>query len=1158
MESAPYVAGFSAPQDEEQRKNLLTTIGDWLGTTGRITTNLLEDAILQEWNDPIRRAMPWSKDIRRSSMENILFGGEASTGDQLQGAIPVADEKGGGRQVLRKGAGFLADVLIDPLSYVSFGATAPAKAAATAFAKRAAQQAVRQLDNPKVAQRVFGETIQKKLGAQKSFGLKPDEEALLNARYQNQVYRDAYREALSTPSATLKKNFTDRLNDEKIKLNDLIENPPGDKKFWEGIRKRAQQQVDEIDKDLDWVNTRWDTEFGAMGEGSLRFMGKELFRQPQPGFIRQNIAQAGATVREFARTNPLTKKALDAWWSVSNTGVLGSIRQTLGFYNPVGKVLNAVRVANQKRVLTTTRDNVDEVENMFKGVTDEQKQDLSKLFLGIDEYTATRMDAAIKAKQLDINDKDAVITFARQSNREALQDPGVRALIQPENQETVFNLYAQSKQLTDRWFQEEQAYAAQGIIEDFNELDNYLPIAWRRRATPYDEGAQVMGAPTYGPHMIREAGHQANRKAEAEKLSVFFGFTKEQAEEVVEHNLSSLITDVQAALRARGTTNARVHGRAHLLETVRPWGINVNETQHTARLSDSMPKVNDVRELERDMMIRKLKESYDRNSGDLGLHRIQDGGPFFDNMLFPTEVANIITRTVKIIGRDATMFSGRLGQYTRWWSNVVTLSPRYHLRNMVSNFSLMFLRHGVEAFNPRFWVASVAGASQRLKTPASKLTERAAKITGSLEERMALGWNVGDHTVEELSREAYERGVISKVSYAAGGLAGDLPEQAVRKAAKKWNVPKRAQDAAFRTSQNIGSIVESSQRFNMFLLNAKKMMRPGKTRLTDSELDFAAMEANKWMVDYANLTDFERNVLRFVFPFYSWIRHNLPNMIEMVKDNPALFNTALKGEKALFDMVSGGIEVDQDLVPDWMLEMNYMPLSQDEEGNVVFGYSGLPWAELNVIPVSFPGQGRFGMPRFEARQFLTEIANRANPVFKTVAEVASNTRMLTGQSLEGLVVVPSGMHGWKADWALPFLRTMDGFATLFDKEGMGFTDATGRANLDNKGRLKMEGWAYSVLTNNMPVIQWMGSLFQGGATAMDRLGLVSYDTLSQMDLTDPTKDSFDTFIKNLGFFGGIATTEKNLYKLRAQQQRDAARQRNLRRNYSTRPIIIND
>ena len=153
----PRVPYVDLPEDDRERRKALEWLTDVLSTGQYLGANLVEDALAGEWRDPIGGAITGK---RRGDWGNLLFGGPSS----VEGAPDLPGIGGGidpqtaglGGKIARGAGGFLANVLLDPTSYVSFGATAVAKAGARQFAKMAVNQARRQLADPEVTARVFG------------------------------------------------------------------------------------------------------------------------------------------------------------------------------------------------------------------------------------------------------------------------------------------------------------------------------------------------------------------------------------------------------------------------------------------------------------------------------------------------------------------------------------------------------------------------------------------------------------------------------------------------------------------------------------------------------------------------------------------------------------------------------------------------------------------------------------------------------------------------------------------------------------------------------------------------------------------------------------------------------------------------------------------
>ena len=1173
----PNVRSVSLPPDEEKRRGLWETITPWITATGSVIPNVVEDIArviatgdTEEWRDPIRRSAPWNPEFRQGTWKNILFGGESSAEEartkskawedrDIRGLIPIDPSKKGGRNIIREVGGFIGDVATDPLTYVSFGGTAAAKAGATQFARMATAQALRRLDDPRVAQRVFGKKMQKAMASRRGLGGDTVESKIVS-QYQDRVWKDAYREALTTPQETLRRRYVSELREEKARLQDYIDHPVGSTKATRMNNKaKSEAAMIKVNDDLQYAidPEKWATDFHALGQTSWRFGGHQIKStiKDTPGVIRRNIAEVGAAVRQAARANPVTGRFLDAWWSATNTGVIGRIRQQLGFYNGIGKVLNAERVANQKGVMATSRETTDQIERIFQGATDEDKQGLVNLYSAIYDYKTNRMKQARQAGEIKTEEQAKAFFNNPLLEGEALQDAAVRASVPAESLERVLtgpdSIYSQVREMTSRWLDIEKGYAREGIIDDFNDISNYLPINYRRALSPVDTGAKVIGAPTYAPHMVRAQTREQAVKSEAEKLGIYFGMNDDAARAMVEMDKSRLIGDPQVMLRLRGETHARIQGRAKMLQSLRPFGININEMQHMARMSRTIPNAPESLFRESEQMGKLLKASYDRGGGDLGLWRLDDRAPFLQGWMFPREQYEVFSRALDIVNDQHNVIYNMFRRYSRFWSNMVTLSPRYHIRNIISNYALIMLRHGVDAVNPRDWLAAVAGASYKLETPASKLTQRVAKISGRLPEKTSLGMEIGDHTIKELADEAYKHGVISKVSYATGGLTGATAQDVLQDQLPRTVIGKGVK-AATQTSQNVGSVIESSQRFNMFLLNVKKMIQPGKhTRLTDAEIQWAAMDANRWMVDYANLTQFERRYLRYIFPFYSWIRHNIPNMLEGLVENPGLFAMAIRGEKAIVQTLGDAdVDIDRDIIPDWMLEMNYLPFQENEDGTITMANLGLPWNELNILPVSFPEQrGLFGLPKPEPKQLVNEIVQRSNPILKSIGVIWAETDPLTDRDLSDLIEVPPGLHALRK-LSPETLQFIDGAASLFGmEEGLGFTDEWGNPNYDRKGRLQMDGTAAQLIKDNLPVIQTINNLFNFGISGLDRLGIVSWETLKDADLADPSKDSMERWLKAMGWGFGLAQKKINPYDEMYWRQRDREQRKRQRRNY---------
>jgi hypothetical protein len=89
----------------------------------------------------------------------------------------------------------------------------------------------------------------------------------------------------------------------------------------------------------------------------------------------------------------------------------------------------------------------------------------------------------------------------------------------------------------------------------------------------------------------------------------------------------------------------------------------------------------------------------------------------------------------------------------------------------------------------------------------------------------------------------------------------------------------------------------------------------------------AAMDVKKWHFDYAELTDFEREKMKRLIPFYTWMRKNMPLQIEAIARNPGRYGNATT---KMFEAIES---IDEDLeelpIPDYFHELNMVRLPRE-------------------------------------------------------------------------------------------------------------------------------------------------------------------------------------------------------------------------------------
>lgn len=1118
----PYVRREQEEDDEERnRRTFVETLIDVLSTGQYLTANIAEDIRAGEWRDPIGGALSGE---RRGDWEDLIFGGTSTKGDEIGGLIPIDPETAGTAGKLARGAGgFVANVLLDPVTYLTFGGTSAGRAAATKWAQRAVGQARRQLADPEVMTRVFGPRAAGRLGRNASERLKTAGDNSVQ-QYLDRTYRDAYREALSTPGETLRKRYAERLRRERGAAQAEAARLGPDA---HAAAARVKAVDDEIAKVAD--PQAWDAEFRGLGEVGHRFLGLELTRR-QPGPIRQQLANIGYAVRQAVRENPVGSRFLDAWWAVQNTGIVGTIRANLGFRNPYQKYLRELEMSQSQEGAALLADQ----KNRIREITDKYRPEVQRAFVQLmgaayDRTQAAQAQAAQAAKQ-----GAAAVTVPELPD--LLQDAAFRARAPAgvDIDQEVLPLWSEVKQLTDEWLAVERGMVADGLLKDFGQVANYLPI-YRRGESGAPAVVRARGQEAFAPHRERNSSFLWARRQEAGKLGVLLGLPRDAAEELVDQNRAGLVTDLREMLNMRATAHTRAQARATLLTQLRDLGIHVDEVRPRSGLTADSPEATAGTPgalpptWGSEAMRKALFQAYERGEvGQLGLHSVGPGdGPqaekFLKGWLFDREVAQLLERATVFTGDQMSKLRQLWNNATSWWKGAAIARPGFHVRNATTNVMLVALAKGLRAFDPRWMAAGLAGAARKLAGDDAALIRGIEQRLGRATFGRALNLRIGDRTVEEWADYAAANGVITRYSQFgdvadvassdAGGLRTALRGRAVR---ETFN-PLSRKFFWYEGSKQFGTLVESSQRFQLFLLELQDMARRGLAH-TDAQIEAAKMNAKKWMLDYEDLTPFEQRVLKPLIPFYTWSRKIVPNVLSMIVQNPDLGAAAAKAYGAAG---ADGLLDDPALAPEWMRERSRVPVGRGEDGQIVMLDLPNPLSETAMVPLTFPESGLPIPAPASGQAVMRELAGMAHPMVQTLVELATGRDLFLGRSLAGFTAAPRALRVLEQHPKV--LQFLDGAARVgwASRRGLGFTDEAGRPREDDRGRLMMDARTAEVLENHAPQLRQIGQLLDGPIWVLEQFGVEVEAAIEQMTGARDDHDGLDEFLRLLSYYAGV-------------------------------------
>jgi len=221
----------------------------------------------------------------------------------------------------------------------------------------------------------------------------------------------------------------------------------------------------------------------------------------------------------------------------------------------------------------------------------------------------------------------------------------------------------------------------------------------------------------------------------------------------------------------------------------------------------------------------------------------------------PKEIGDLLNKFTS--PKDTNAFLKFYDVNLRIWKGAVTsYFPAFHVRNMGGN-----------VYNN--WLAGV-------------------NDIGSYKDafRIQAGHNINvkGFSSKEIKQLAEDRGVIRTGAFGKDveSLLDDtwkVAEQDTQKLIRSFTNKRRTLErgkSAIGVPRAIGTVIEDNAKLAHFVSKIKQGVSP----------DDAAKSVRKYLFDYTDLTEFEKTVMRRVFPFYTWTRKNIPLQIESLVRTP--------------------------------------------------------------------------------------------------------------------------------------------------------------------------------------------------------------------------------------------------------------------------------
>lgn len=302
----------------------------------------------------------------------------------------------------------------------------------------------------------------------------------------------------------------------------------------------------------------------------------------------------------------------------------------------------------------------------------------------------------------------------------------------------------------------------------------------------------------------------------------------------------------------------------------------------------------------------------------------------------PAFAARVEEMGKSIMTDDATL--GFLKTYdslqNMWKATVTSIFPAFHGRNAISNVFNNFLDIGLHAMNPRihtvasqmiYWDRQLNKlATHSLSSDVSKADAAKSQIAQLLQKEAFVdvsghSWSVGElRQVAKNNNIAFttKSGVASSDTVAAAHplFALDSAKDIVTGAhgASAGARVKAAATYPFRKGQDVvGKSIEDQARMVNFIANLRKT----------GDVTMAARRTKQFLFDYSNLTNFEKNVMKRLIPFYTFTRKNLELQARTLLTAPGRVSAEVHAIGTLGEIISGGQQLtdeEKKALPDWI------------------------------------------------------------------------------------------------------------------------------------------------------------------------------------------------------------------------------------------------
>lgn len=419
------------------------------------------------------------------------------------------------------------------------------------------------------------------------------------------------------------------------------------------------------------------------------------------------------------------------------------------------------------------------------------------------------------------------------------------------------------------------------------------------------------------------------------------------------------------------------------------------------------------------------------------------------------------------IARDESSLLKMYDKFTHFIKlQQTTIMPSFHIRNEFSNDFTNYLAVGRDAFDIKLHAnalkASLAGNDLEKLRALPPIVSKDGRV----------------YHYDEILDLAKAHGALDEGFFAVDLGADTMTRGIGKKFIKpKLNPTDTGNFFGYRLGSKVGTVIESKARLVQFT----SLLRNGSTPAQASE------SVQKYLFDYSDLTQFETQVMKRIFPYYTWMRKNARLQVSELIDQTEKYAMLPKFESGIEGMNNEEDLVSETYTSDFARDWIQTPFSTKTSETLADGTvkekkepwmlsPNLPYMDLARLP-------DVANPLDSIREYFSS----TNPAMKLPTELAINKNTFFDSEIaktdkEGVEKNPI------KDRLLYVAKQMAPVGAVSSIVGADNATETGLALMNTFGGVKVSSYDYE-MSKNMMLVDAIesGKGIKGEDTLYDKL-----------------------------------------------------------------------